>query len=97
MCRPLREAVLQTRAVFDDPTQDFWVLQVGIADSVSGALRLLEQTGRQASRPGCRTVPTLATRTKPRWWACGPCTQALRQPGAGGAKPKKMARRPEDP
>jgi septal ring-binding cell division protein DamX len=43
----LREAVLQTRAVFDDPTQDFWVLQVGIADSVSGALRLLEQT-RQA-------------------------------------------------
>ena len=49
MCRPvLREAVLQTRAVFDDdPTQDFWVLQVGIADSVSGALRLLEQT-RQA-------------------------------------------------
>jgi type II secretory pathway predicted ATPase ExeA/septal ring-binding cell division protein DamX len=43
----LREAVLHTRAVFDDPAQDFWVLQVGIADSSSGALRLQEQA-RQA-------------------------------------------------
>ena len=43
----LREAVLHTRAVFDDPAQDFWVLQVGIADSASGALRLQEQA-RQA-------------------------------------------------
>jgi MSHA biogenesis protein MshM len=40
---PLREAVLRTRAVFDDPAQDFWVLQLGIADNANGALRLLEQ------------------------------------------------------
>lgn len=39
----LHEAVLNTRAVFDDPAQQFWVLQVGVADSPGGALRLLEQ------------------------------------------------------
>jgi len=43
----LREAVLRTRAVFDDPAQDFWVLQIGLADSAAGALRLLDQA-RQA-------------------------------------------------
>ncbi len=43
----LREAVLHTRAVFDDPAQDFWVLQTGLSDSAAGALRLLEQA-RQA-------------------------------------------------
>jgi len=43
----LREAVLHTRAVFDDPVQDFWVLQTGLSDSAAGALRLLEQA-RQA-------------------------------------------------
>ncbi|WP_052382538.1 AAA family ATPase [Comamonas granuli] len=44
----LREAVLRTRAVFDDPAQEFWVLQIGLADSAAGALRLLEQ----ARQPG---------------------------------------------
>jgi hypothetical protein len=43
----LREAVLQTRAVFDDPAQDFWVVQTGLSDSAAGALRLLE-LARQA-------------------------------------------------
>lgn len=41
---PLRDAVLQTRAVFDDPAQEFWVLQIGIAGDTAGALRLLAQT-----------------------------------------------------
>jgi len=38
----LREAVLHTRAVFDDPAQEFWVLQIGLSSSAMGALRLLK-------------------------------------------------------
>ncbi len=38
-CPPaLREAVLHTRAVFDDPAQEFWVLQIGMARHAAGAL-----------------------------------------------------------
>lgn len=46
----LSEAVLRTRAVFDDPAQDFWVIQLGFAEDSAGALRLLEmarQTGAE--------------------------------------------------
>jgi type II secretory pathway predicted ATPase ExeA len=39
----LRETLLRTRAVFDEPAQDFWVVQVGLADSEAGALRLVQQ------------------------------------------------------
>jgi len=38
----LREAVVHTRAVFDDPAQEFWVLQIGLSSSAVGALRLLK-------------------------------------------------------
>lgn len=40
---PLRDAVLHTRGVFDDPAQDFRVLQIGLAADAAGALRLLDQ------------------------------------------------------
>jgi len=40
---PLRAAVLHTRGVFDDPAQDFRVLQIGLAGDAAGAQRLLEQ------------------------------------------------------
>jgi len=40
---PLRDAVQQTRAVFDDPAQEFWVLQIGIAGDAAGALRLMDR------------------------------------------------------
>jgi hypothetical protein len=43
----LRDAVLRTRAVFDDPTQEFWVVQIGVANDVAGALSLM-QMARQA-------------------------------------------------
>lgn len=40
---PLREAVLRTRAVFDDPAQEFWVIQIGVASDVAGALALMQK------------------------------------------------------
>ena len=43
--------VLRTRAVFDDPNQAFWVVQIGVADDAAGALSLMQmarQTGRVA-------------------------------------------------
>ncbi len=47
---PLREAVLHTRAVFDDPAQEFWVLQIGIAGDAAGARRLLARA-KEADSP----------------------------------------------
>ncbi|WP_119966473.1 AAA family ATPase [Simplicispira lacusdiani] len=65
----LREAVLHTRSVFDDPAQDFRVLQIGLAADAAGAQRLLEQAREageawvqdrqyapQAGRPGLWAV-----------------------------------------
>jgi MSHA biogenesis protein MshM len=50
LAAPLREAVLHTRTVFDDPAQEFWVLQIGIAGDAAGALRLLARA-READSP----------------------------------------------
>ncbi|MBA4112223.1 MAG: ATPase [Verminephrobacter sp.] len=47
----LRDAVLQTRAVFDDPAQEFWVLQIGIAGDSAGALRLLARARETGVEP----------------------------------------------
>lgn len=47
----LRDAVLQTRAVFDDPAQEFWVLQIGIAGDSAGALRLLARAREAGGEP----------------------------------------------
>lgn len=47
----LRDAVLQTRAVFDDPAQEFWVLQIGIAGDSAGALRLLARARDAGGEP----------------------------------------------
>lgn len=46
----LREAVLRTRAVFDDPAQEFWTLRIGIAANAEGAQRLLA-LARQSQEP----------------------------------------------
>ncbi len=46
----LRDTVLRTRAVFDDPNQAFWVVQIGVADDAAGALSLMQmarQTGAE--------------------------------------------------
>lgn len=39
----LRDTLLRTRAVFDDPAQNFWVVQVALADNAAGARRLAQQ------------------------------------------------------
>lgn len=39
----LRETLLRTREVFDDPAQNFWVIQVGLSDKIYGAQRLVEK------------------------------------------------------
>ena len=43
--------MLQTRAVFDDPAQEFWVLQIGIAGDSAGALRLLARAREAGGEP----------------------------------------------
>jgi len=35
--------VLRTRAVFDDPAQEFWVIQIGVASDAAGALSLMQK------------------------------------------------------
>jgi septal ring-binding cell division protein DamX len=37
----LRSAVLSTRRVFDDPAEQGWTIQVGLAEETSAALRLM--------------------------------------------------------
>lgn len=37
----LREAVLHTRQVFDNPAEQGWTIQLGIADTVPAAVRVL--------------------------------------------------------
>ena len=39
----VRDTLLRTRAVFDDPAQNFWVVQVALADNAAGARRLAQQ------------------------------------------------------
>jgi MSHA biogenesis protein MshM len=39
----LRETLLRTREVFDDPAQNFWVIQVGLSGNIHGAQRLVEK------------------------------------------------------
>ena len=43
MSPDLRDTLLRTRAVFDDPAQNFWVVQVALADNAAGARRLAQQ------------------------------------------------------
>jgi len=67
--RPLREAVLRTRGVFDDPAQDFRVLQIGLAGDAAGAQRLLEQA-REAGDVWVQDRQyTLAGEQRPGLWA----------------------------
>ena len=39
----LRETLLRTRDVFDNPAQNFWVIQVGLSDKSYGAQRLVDK------------------------------------------------------
>ena len=69
LAAPLRDAVLQTRAVFDDPAQEFWVLQIGIAGDAVGARRLLARA-QEAGGPiwvHDRQYGSLAANPTGRW------------------------------
>ena len=61
--------MLQTRAVFDDPAQEFWVLQIGIAGDAVGARRLLARA-QEAGGPiwvHDRQYGSLAANPTGRW------------------------------